>query len=312
MSGEGQEAALLVMRLLLSYRWRGRGAQKGREYRGRRRSGYLVHKWIGGIEWQSMNELGGAQLFQQLSAESKNRYIAISQQMVRLARDHAVPIIFAPPLSIGGKINGASGCVLQLDSGIFVVTASHVLEGYEKRLGNREVLNWQVGNLPPFDPIARIGWRNREKDIVLLKISEDEAGRIGPCTISAPPKWPVCPPQEGKLVLVAGYPKALREENPSSGWIGAGPYSAVFRVTSAEKNCCKCLIERKDLISFDGRALPEPGVDMGGLSGGPVLLVGDLNYPLIGIVTDRCEMTFAELEILQIASFESVMIEKNS
>jgi hypothetical protein len=45
-----------------------------------------------------------------------------------------VPIIFAPPLSIGGKINGACGCVLQLGAGTFVVTASHVLAGYEDRM----------------------------------------------------------------------------------------------------------------------------------------------------------------------------------
>jgi hypothetical protein len=91
-----------------------------------------------------MNELGGAQLFQQLSDEELARYIAISRQMAGLAKDHAVPIIFAPPLSIGGKINGACGCVLRLETGIFVVTASHVLGGivgaYEERIRAGEVL----------------------------------------------------------------------------------------------------------------------------------------------------------------------------
>ncbi len=69
------------------------------------------------------------------------------------------------------------------------------------------------------------------------------------------------------------------------------------------------MIERKDLISFDGRPLPEAGTDMGGLSGGPVLLVDTLNYPLVGVVTDRCEMTFADLEIIQIATLETVLME---
>ena len=228
--------------------------------------------------------------------------------MVRLARDYAVPIIFAPPPSVGGKINGASGCVLQLGSGIFVVTASHVLAGYEKRVGEGERLNWQVGNLPPFDPLARIEWRGPEKDIVLLRISENEARNIGPCRISTPRRWPVHPPKEGQVVGVAGYPKGLREENPSAGWIGSGPYSAIFRVTIAEANRGKCLIERKDLIGFDEGRLPEPGADIGGLSGGPVLLVDTLDFPLVGIVTDRCEMSLAELEILQFATLESVMI----
>lgn len=259
-----------------------------------------------------MTELSGAQRFEQLSEENKSRYLAINRQMVRLARDYAVPIIFAPPPSVGSKINGASGCVVQLASGTFVVTASHVLAGYEKRVGKGERLNWQVGNLPPFDPLLRVEWRSPERDIVLLRISENEARSIGPCTIAAPRRWPVHPPKEGDLVLVAGYPKGLREENPSEGWIGSGPYSAIFRVTLAEADRCKCLIERRDLIGFEGGRLPEPGADMGGLSGGPVLLVDTLDFPLIGVVTDRCEMTLAELEIVQFATLENVTIGEDS
>lgn len=109
-------------------------------------------------------------------------------------------------------------------------------------------------------------------------------------------------------MLVAGYPKGLREENPSEAWIGSGPYSAIFRVTIAEANRCKCLIERRNLIGFEEGRLPEPGADMGGLSGGPVLLVGTFDFPLIGVVTDRCEMSLADLEILQFATLENVMI----
>ena len=126
-----------------------------------------------------MNEPGGAQLFQELPAEAQVRYIAISQQMAGVVRDHAVPIIFAPPLSIGGKINGASGCVVRFGAHTSLVTASHVLGGYEERVQAGERLNWQVGSLPPFDPIPRIVWRDRERDIVLLRIMEDEARSIG-------------------------------------------------------------------------------------------------------------------------------------
>jgi Trypsin-like peptidase domain len=255
-----------------------------------------------------MNNPSGAEQFRQLSADDQARHIAINRQMVGFARDHAVPIIFAPPLSIGGKINGASGCVVRLGADALLLTASHVLSAYEERAQGGERLNWQVGNLPPVDPIPRIVWRDREQDIVLLRITENEAQSIGPCIISAPAKWPPVSPQEGQLVLIGGYPKALREENPSSGWIGAGPYSALFKVTSVGKGYCKCVVERRDLISFDGKPLPEPGTDMGGISGGPVLLVDTLNYPLVGVVTDRCEMTFAEFEIIQFATLEGLTI----
>jgi hypothetical protein len=256
-----------------------------------------------------MSEFSGAQLFQQLPAEAQARHLSISQQMARRARDHAVPIIFAPPLGIPGKINGACGCVVRLAAGTFVVSASHVLAGYEERTLSGEVLNWQVGNLPPFDPVPRVAWRDSERDIVLLRISEDEARRLGPCTISCPLTWPPCPPQEGQLVLAAGYPKALREEDAASGRIGAGPYSALFRVTIVGVGYCKCLVERKDLISFNGGPLPEPGTEMGGLSGGPVLLAGDSSYPLVGIITHRWEMSSAEAEIIKFATLEHVIVE---
>lgn len=114
------------------------------------------------------------------------------------------------------------------------------------------------------------------------------------------------------MVLVGGYPKALREEDLRAGSIGAGPYSAVFKVTAVGEGCCKCMIERRDLISFDGGPLPPPGTDMGGLSGGPVLLVGALSYPLVGVVTDRCEMSFAEFEILKFAALADVQIDSNA
>jgi hypothetical protein len=256
----------------------------------------------------AMSNLSGAEQFRELSTENRARYIAINRQMAGFTRDHAVPIIFAPSLSIGGRINGASGCLVRLGADTSLVTASHVLSGYEERIHAGERLNWQVGNLPPFDPLPRIVWRDCERDIVLLRILENEARGMGPCIISAPAKWPPLAPHEGQLVLVGGYPKALREEQPSSGWIGAGPYSAVFKVTIVGEGYCKCVIERKDLTSFDGKPLPEPGTDMGGISGGPVLLVDTLSYPLVGVVTDRCEISFAEFEVIQFATLDGVNV----
>jgi len=82
-----------------------------------------------------------------------------------------------------------------------------VRAGDEQRLQAGEVLNWQAGNLPPFDPIPRVAWRDKERDIVLFEVTKDEADNIGPCIISEPPAWPPPVPKPGQLVLVGGYPK---------------------------------------------------------------------------------------------------------
>jgi hypothetical protein len=48
-------------------------------------------------------------------------------------------------------------------------------------LQKSEWVNWQVGKLPPFDPLSRIAWCRAKRDVVLLRISESEERDIGPC-----------------------------------------------------------------------------------------------------------------------------------
>ena len=203
-------------------------------------------------------------------------------------------------------MKGATSCLLQLPTGVYLGTASHNLAGYEKRLREGETVNWQVGKLLPFDPLPRIAWRDERKDIVLLRLHEDELRTIGPVKIWKPTQWPPAVPQVGQIVILAGYPGALREVD-SSGRIGSGPFSALFRVTTAGEDYCTCQIDHKDLVSFNGSPPPPPGTDMGGISGGPVFLLGSVPQ-LIGVITDLGYMQFADLELLRIATFESVDI----
>lgn len=80
----------------------------------------------------------------------------------------------------------------------------------------------------------------------------------------------------------------------------------MFRVTSSEDGYCMCQIAQEDLISFDGVPSPTPGTDMGGISGGPALLVTHLNYPLVGVITAHWHLEAAPFELLRIATLERV------
>jgi hypothetical protein len=247
--------------------------------------------------------MGAADRFSKLPAHEQERYRRVNQGRVEFARDHAIPIIFAPPLSMGGEVNGGTGFALQLGSGSFVVTASHVLAGYEGRLQKGEVLNWQVGNLPPFDSLSRVAYRDFQRDIVLLRLASEEVShlRSHDVIISAPTQWPPRVPHEQQLVLVAGYPMLQREVDPLGGKIGAGPYSAMLPASNVGEGYFSCQIDHKDLVSFNGGPLPEPGTFLGGLSGGPVLLV-ERGYPLVGVIIQSLD----KWGLLRIAALDGI------
>jgi hypothetical protein len=66
-------------------------------------------------------------------------------------------------------------------------------------------------------------------------------------------------------------------------------------------------VERRDLISFNEKALPELDVKIGGLSGGPALLLQKGDYPVLaGIITNRCPMSSADLEMIQFATLDRI------
>jgi hypothetical protein len=257
-----------------------------------------------------MSDVGASRRFDELSADDQNRYREFGRQMVRLAGVCAVPIIFAPAPGIEGNINSATGSVLKLDRGYFLVTANHVLDGYTKRLQSGEKLNWQVGHLPPFDPLSRIAWKDTAKDTLLLSLSADEARQVGTrAHITAPIEWPPPTPKVDQIVLVAGYLKILREVNVTEAMVRIDGLNAMFRVTGVGDGYFYCKYEREeDLVTFNELPLPTVGMSMGGLSGGPTFLVvgGSIIYPaLVGVISECVE----GCGLLRIATLENAIIQ---
>ena len=230
--------------------------------------------------------------------------------MVRLALRYAVPIIYAPPLSVGGDPNGGTGCIVELGARSFFATSSHIYEAYEKRVRDGERLNWQIGALPPLDPIPRVVFKDVGRDVVFLELFGSEARTAcGDYSWAYSPAtaWPPREPQIGELLLISGYPKVLRMVEARS--IKAGPCSAMFRVTTGVNGsgCFASQVERNDLVSFDDQELPPPETDFGGWSGSPVFLVENLVYTLVGIVTEYS----ASSNVLFISSLSGIEMTRN-
>ena len=80
----------------------------------------------------------------------------------------------------------------------------------------------------------------------------------------------------------------------------------ILRVTAANDRQVTCQIEQNDLVSFDANPVPDAGIDLGGWSGAPALLVGGLSYPLIGVVSEY----HAAWQLLRIWTLESAMLQE--
>ena len=107
------------------------------------------------------------------------------------------------------------------------------------------------------------------------------------------------------MILLAGYPKALRAVDMFGAAIGTGPCSAMLPVATVGEGYFKCQIVLEDLISFDGGTLPDLNDDnsIAGMSGGPALLVDDY-YPVVGVITGYVGRGFHLLRISTLNSLD--------
>ena len=249
-----------------------------------------------------MTQLSGAEMFDRLSAEEKAHYVETNRQMLGYALDHAIPLIIAPPVGLG-EVKGATGSILKLAAEYYLLTASHVLAGYERRIREGENVYWQFGRLPPFDPRPRIVWRDPQADILVLRLEEDEVRNVGKCRISIPSSWPPPAPEPENLLLLAGYPAAIREVDARR--IGSGPFSTLLRVASAGDDYCNCEIVHRDLVSFGDTPPPPARTDFGGISGAPAFLLRPDNCLLVGVITDHGGL-FGAKELIRIATLRNV------
>jgi len=173
--------------------------------------------------------------------------------------------------------NNGSSFFLEIDDRLFAVTASHVYSGFlrGKEISGRNI-KCKIGNLD-FDPIARLRGHSVGVDIVTFDISKEELEVIGKqAIVSTSALWPPPHPFTGQTAMVAGFPGEgrlwLNQQSISFGlYIGRQP------VGTASDHSITCPLEREHWIEVGGlRSMPE-GSDLGGISGGPLLLPMEAN-----------------------------------
>jgi hypothetical protein len=119
----------------------------------------------------------------------------------------------------------------------------------------------------------------------------DELRSVGKqaLVIADPASWPPQHPFPTQAAFLAGFPGASRLWLKSRS-LSFGLYTASPRINNASDRQITCPFEREHWIDPIGHGLPPRGFDLGGISGGPLLIPMDddgvWNFYLGGVISE--------------------------
>jgi hypothetical protein len=190
---------------------------------------------------------------------------------------------------------------------LFLVTAAHVYDGYlaDKKKSGKANIICHIENIP-FDPEARIRGYNRSLDLVTFDFSYDDLRNMGKQAILGSP-WPPPEPLPELAVWFGGFPGVGRLWLRSNA-VSFGLYMAHTPITIVTERQITCRFDREAFIAVEGRRIPPPGVDLGGMSGGPLLLPlgteeGEWHFCLGGSICEAQSSTDFETVVAVRAHF---------
>lgn len=222
--------------------------------------------------------------FLDVPVSERARIRAAGEAVGRLAFRHVGGVLIAPPPGTPGKLNSGSAFLLQMGQRHFLGTAAHVVKGWEDRIEADEAVLFQVG-ATRFDPQGRVAWRDDKRDIIFLELSSSEAQSTGLVASTPTGGWPPPRAQEGDFVVVSGYPASGRRRLDGD-LLEFRSLSFVLSVTAVHDDYFVCQFQREFWVP-DGDVVLPPSSEIGGMSGGPALLLGKLSYPIVGVVSEH-------------------------
>ena len=222
--------------------------------------------------------------FAALDSAEQHRILVAGEQMTKFVFRHAAAVNVSPPPSVGGELHSGSGFVIERGGLSYLGTAWHVVERWLDLVGRGQNVLFQVRDAL-LDPRESIAWKDEDNDLVFLRLTEEERGQIGVAVCEAVRGWPPPHPSEGAYVLVSGFPAVVRKRETQQRVV-FNALSTLTQVTSVGERHIVCQFTREHWVSFDMNGVPPHGTDLGGVSGGPVLLAEALSYPLVGAVSE--------------------------
>jgi hypothetical protein len=211
-------------------------------------------------------------------------------------------IIGAPSI-----VHGGSAFLLDCGRGPFVVTAAHVFLHFLADKRRARHLSSQIGNLA-FDLEERLidSGHERRIDIATFRIQPNEIveleKRVVVGTEGACPE----PPNPGEIVFFGGFLGSQRIAIRSNE-ISFGLHLGMTPVSDFTEHQIRCRFDRKNWVDVRGLGLPLPGYDLGGVSGGPLLVPVYSNkqwsWRLAGVISEAQMLKEYEALIAERAHF---------
>jgi hypothetical protein len=204
--------------------------------------------------------------------------------VARLAYSYSCNILLGCAAKPTEQANNASGFVVELDNRHFLFTAAHVLAGFSERAAREDHAHFQPGDVD-LNPIRRFVHRDKSNDIAILALRPGEAERIVERVYRPIQGWPPPPPAVGRYAHLIGFPHIMRQ-NGDHGTIESTSLSLSVEIGAAHATYFSAPIEHHRLEPSPGYILPAPGAFLGGMSGGPALLLDENPVPIVGLVAE--------------------------
>jgi hypothetical protein len=224
----------------------------------------------------------------------------------------AIPIwwVFQDQASTYGLRNG-SAFLIDHGHGVLAITAGHVFREYCRAKRIARAIVCQLGNAL-FDPEESLIDCNDDLDIATFRVSAAMTGQVDkPIVPPDLPNWAPLNPVEKNFAFFAGFPGQTRGMSPTGQVFVAVPYFAMTPITSVTDRQITCRFEREKMIDFGGGGLPPPGYDIGGVSGGPMLIPTLVNQGIVwrfaGVIVEAAAGSLFE----QIVAVRETFIQPN-
>ena len=184
----------------------------------------------------------------------------------------------------------ANGTVtmIRTPKGVLGLTADHVVEEGLAAFDSGGVCI-QLADASAHDLRDRLIARSKELDLATFNMT-GLIDRLGWPDKAPLTSWPPAPPQEGRGVMISGYPGIERQTRGKYA-VSFGLFTALAVARTVTDDQISCLFEREYMVDTNDIATMPPNTDLGGISGGPVITTLEsgnhiVTFRLGGIVSE--------------------------